>query len=66
MKKSWFTHFRSIGMIILLGTGCILYPYWWTEGYLDNWYAKIGTFIACYPGLALNVYAYYMFLTSKK
>jgi len=41
--------------IALLGIGCVLYPFWWMDGYLDNAYLKISVAIACYGGLIANI-----------
>ncbi len=45
----------SIASIILLSVGCILYPSWWREGYLETAYLKISVAIACYGGLIANI-----------
>ena len=41
--------------IAILGTGCVLYPIWWRDGYLDSAYLKISVAIACYGGLIANI-----------
>ena len=41
--------------IILLFVGCVLYPIWWSQGYLDTLYLKIAVAVACYGGLTANV-----------
>jgi hypothetical protein len=46
------TSFLSIA---LLGTCCVLYPYWWKEGYLEDWYLKISVAVAAYGGLIANI-----------
>jgi hypothetical protein len=41
--------------IILLGIGCILYPMWLDQGYLDTDYAKIAVALVCYGGVFANI-----------
>jgi purine-cytosine permease-like protein len=53
MKKSdliisWVT-------IVFLGTCAVLWPIWLIDGYLEEWYPLIGSFIAIYGGLAANI-----------
>ncbi len=35
--------------------GCILYPSWLKNGYLDNLYLKIAVFVACYGAFIANL-----------
>jgi hypothetical protein len=50
--------------LILLGAGAILYPKWLAEGYLYEWYPRIGAFVAIYGGLIANIA--YLYKTRKK
>ena len=50
--------------IALLGTGAVLYPGWIRDGYLDDWYPRIGAFVAIYGGLIANII--YLYVTRKK
>jgi len=50
--------------IALLGTGAVLYPSWIRDGYLDEWYPRIGAFVAIYGGLIANIV--YLYVTRKK
>ena len=36
--------------IVFLGTAAVLWPFWLVNGYLEDWYPKIGAFIAIYGG----------------
>jgi len=45
----------SILAIILLGTAAVLWPMWLRDGYLEDWYPRIGSFIAIYGGLVANI-----------
>jgi len=45
----------SILAIILLGTAAVLWPMWLRDGYLEDWYPRIGSFIAIYGGLVGNI-----------
>ena len=64
--KNLGTHITSWFAILLLLTGSVLYPYWFVEGYLDNWYLIISVFIVCYGGLIGNIIWYYKFLKDNK
>jgi len=44
--------------IIFLGTSAILYPFWVKNGYLDEWYPRIGAFIAIYGGFIASLIWY--------
>jgi hypothetical protein len=37
---------------------CILYPFWWVNGYLDTSYLKIATGIAAYGGFIASLVWY--------
>jgi len=50
--------------IALLGTCSVLYPFWIRDGYLDEWYPRIGAFISIYGGLAANIV--YIYTNRKK
>jgi hypothetical protein len=41
--------------IAFLGTAAVLWPGWLRDGYLEDWYPRIGTFIAIYGGLIGNI-----------
>ena len=36
--------------VVFTGIAGFLYPTWIKEGYLEDWYPKIGAFIAIYGG----------------
>ncbi len=59
-----FNNITSIISIILLLVGCILYPFWWIEGYLDTIYLKVSVAVACYGGLSANIV--YLIKNNKK
>lgn len=48
LLTSWFS-------IIFLGTTAVLWPFWLKNGYLDEWYPLIGSFVAIYGGLIANI-----------
>ena len=48
-------HLTSYLSIFLLLIGCVLYPIWWIQGYLDTTYLKIAVAISCYGGLIANI-----------
>lgn len=64
--KNLFTHITSIFGLLLLGTGCVMYPFWLMNGTLDNWYLIITVFIASYGGFFVNMLWYIKFLKNKK
>jgi len=41
--------------IILLGTAAVLWPFWLVNGYLEDWYPLVGSFVAIYGGLTANI-----------
>jgi hypothetical protein len=41
--------------IVFLGIAAVLWPGWLRDGYLEDWYPRIGTFIAIYGGLIGNI-----------
>jgi hypothetical protein len=51
-------HIFHILPIIFLGVCCFLYPSWIKNGYLYEWYPKIGSFIAIYGGFIASVIWY--------
>jgi hypothetical protein len=53
----------SILAIVFFSAMCILWPFWLADGYLDNWYLIITTFITAYGGLVGNLIWY---IRSKK
>lgn len=59
MKKISLLFAFIIGLI-----GSILYPYFLLEGYLDNWYLKIGLLIPTY-GLVTATILYYLKFIKK-
>tara|TARA_B100001287_G_C22376125_1_gene386567 strand:+ start:104 stop:331 length:228 start_codon:yes stop_codon:yes gene_type:complete len=50
--------FLNIGQLILCLTFCILWPSWLKDGYLENSYLIIATFIAAYGGFIAGLYWY--------
>ena len=51
----FFDGFTSWISIALLGTAAVLWPFWLRDGYLDEWYPLIGSFVAIYGGLVANI-----------
>ena len=41
--------------IVFLGTAEVLWPFWLVNGYLEDWYPLVGSFIAIYGGLTANI-----------
>jgi hypothetical protein len=41
--------------IVFLGTCAVLWPFWLINGYLDELYPLIGSFVAIYGGLVANI-----------
>lgn len=64
--KNLFTHITSIFGLLLLGTGCVMYPFWLMNSTLDNWYLIITVFIVSYGGFIANLIWYIKFLKNKK
>lgn len=52
-------HVLSWVSILLCLVGSVLYPFWLTNGYLDDLYTKITVFICCYGGLIVSILWYY-------
>lgn len=59
-------HVIHIAQLALSLTGCILYPGWIEDGYLDELYPMIGAFIGCYVGFAGGLLWYIDFLKGGK
>lgn len=57
MKYFW--HFVHILQILFSLTACILFPIWINDGFLVDWYPKVGAFIASYGGLVGGIIWYY-------
>lgn len=64
--KNLFTHITSILALILLGAGCVMYPFWLMNGTLDNWYLIIAVFIASYGGFIGNLIWYIKFIRDNE
>jgi hypothetical protein len=64
--KNFGSHFTSWISILFLAVCSILYPFWFKEGYLDDWYLKISVFVASYGGLIASIIWYYRFLKDNK
>jgi len=64
--KNFGTHITSWISMLLLLVGCILYPSWLKNGYLDNLYLIISVFIVCYGGFITNLIWYILFLKNNK
>jgi hypothetical protein len=43
-------HIFHLFPVVFLGVAGFLYPSWITDGYLDDWYPRIGAFVAIYGG----------------
>jgi hypothetical protein len=41
-----------------LGIAGFLYPGWITDGYLEDWYPRIGAFVAIYGGFVASLLWY--------
>jgi hypothetical protein len=41
--------------IAFLGTAAVLWPFWLVNGYLEDWYPLVGSFIAIYGGLTASI-----------
>jgi hypothetical protein len=44
--------------VVGLGITAFLYPGWIKEGYLDEWYPRIGSFVAIYGGFIASLIWY--------
>lgn len=64
--KDLFKHITSILAMLLLGVGCILYPFWLSNGLLDSWYLIITLAIAVYGGFIANLIWYIKFIKNNK
>lgn len=62
MKK--FDNIVSWITIVFLGVAGILWPFWLANGYLNEWYPLVGSFIAVYGGLIANII--YLYKSKKK
>jgi hypothetical protein len=49
-KNGILKHVLNLIPVVLLGIAGILYPGWIADGYLEDWYPKIGAFVAVYGG----------------
>lgn len=57
--------FHLLPIFLCLGFS-ILWPFWLIDGYLDNLYLKIVTFIAAYGGLTANLIWYIQWAKRNK
>ena len=64
--RNFGTHVTSLLSISICLVGCILYPFWLIDGYLDNWYLKIMVFVASYGGMVASSLCYYKFIKNNK
>jgi hypothetical protein len=46
------TNYISISFLLACA---VFWPFWLNNGYLDEWYPRIGSFIAIYGGLVANI-----------
>jgi hypothetical protein len=62
MKKNTFLkiskHIFHLLPVVFLGIAGFLYPGWITDGYLDDWYPRIGAFVATYGGFVASLLWY--------
>jgi hypothetical protein len=62
MKKNTFLkiskHIFHLLPVVLLGVAAFLYPSWIMDGYLEDWYPKIGAFVAIYGGFVGSLFWY--------
>ena len=56
--KRFKKHSLHLAHVIFMLILCILYPFWWADGYLDTAYLKIATGIAVYGGFAASLVWY--------
>jgi hypothetical protein len=59
-------HVIHISQILFSLAMCIMYPMWLADGYLDEWYPRIGAFIASYGGFIGGLLWYIDFLKRGK
>jgi len=57
-NKNMKKHFIHVIQILFMLVMCILYPFWWSNGYLDTMYLKIATGIASYGGFIASLIWY--------
>lgn len=43
-------HIAHLIPIVILGICCFLYPKWYADGLLEDWYPRIGAAISVYGG----------------
>jgi hypothetical protein len=53
-----FKHIFHLFPIVFCGVGAFLYPGWIRDGYLEDWYPRIGAFVAIYGGLIASTVWY--------
>jgi hypothetical protein len=59
MKKNVILkHVFNLIPVVLLGIAGLLYPGWISAGYLEDWYPKIGAFVAIYGGFIASLVWY--------
>jgi hypothetical protein len=62
MKKNTFLkiskHIFHLLPVVFLGIAGFLYPGWITDGYLYDWYPRIGAFVAIYGGFIASLIWY--------
>lgn len=51
-------HSIHVLQILFMLVMCILYPFWWYNGYLDTTYLKIAVAIASYGGFLGSLFWY--------
>jgi hypothetical protein len=56
----------SILALLFLSTMCVLWPFWLTNGYLEDWYLKITTFVVAYGGFTANLIWYIQYRKNNK
>lgn len=56
-------HILHLLPVVGLGIAGFLYPGWIRDGYLEDWYPRIGAFVAIYGGFVASLVWY---LTNKK
>lgn len=64
-KKSKLLRALDVMGVVLGLIFCALYPGWWSDGYLSNWYLKIAVGIAVYGGTLASVWWLYKDIKSR-
>jgi hypothetical protein len=58
-------HIFHLLPVVFLGVCAILYPFWIKDGYLDELYPLIGSFIAIYGGFVASLVWYLKYIKNN-